>query len=174
MITGPPVKPSTISHFRDNDTIIPRGEEGYDRLAKVRPVIDSLRQRFLESYNSQKENAIDEAMVPFKGQSSLKQYVSLKPVRRGFKIWVRADSNNGYMCDFSVYIGKEESAEEDLRPKVVKKLSRPLIGGHYHLFFDNFFSTVKLFNDLLEDGIYNCGTFRRNRCSTGNQRHQTR
>ena len=54
-------------HFRDNDTIVQRGEEGYDRLAKVRPVIECLRQRFLENYQPQKENTIDEAMVPFKG-----------------------------------------------------------------------------------------------------------
>lgn len=86
-------------------------------------------------------------MIPYKGRSSLKQYVPLKPVRRGFKIWVKADSTNGYICDVSVYTGKEESAERELGPKVVKKLAQPLAGGNYHIFFDNFFSTVKLFND---------------------------
>ena len=122
----------------------------------MRPIIESVRQCFLENYHPHKENAIDEAMVPFKGRSSLKQYVPLKPVRRGFKIWVRADSNNGYICDFSVYTGKEESTEKNLGPKVVKKLAEPLA-------LDNFFSTVNLFDDLLEDGIYACGTFRRDR-----------
>ncbi len=92
----------------------------------------------------------------------MKQYLPLKPVKRGFKIWVRADSTNGYICDFSVYTGKEESAEKDLGSKAVKKLAQPLAGGNYHL-FDNFFSTVKLFDDLLEDQIYACGTFRRDR-----------
>ena len=150
-------------HFTDNRTIIPKGQEGFDRLAKVRPIINSVRKCFLENYLPHKENAVDEAMVPFKGRSSLKQYVPLKPVRRGFKIWVRADSTNGYICDFSVYTGKEESAEKNLGPKVVKSLARPLVGGNYHLFFDNFFSTVKLFDDLLEDQIYACGTFRRDR-----------
>jgi len=97
-------------------------------------------------------------MIPFKGHSSLKQYLPLKPVKHGFKVWVRADSTNGYICDFSVYTGKE-SVERELGPKVVKNLSQPLAGGNYHLFFDNFFSTVKLFDDLLEDQIYACGTF---------------
>ena len=151
-------------HFTNNDTIIPRGQEGYDRLAKVRPIIESLRKQFLANYLPHKENAIDEAMVPFKGRSSLKQYLPLKPIKRGFKIWVRADSTNGYICDFSVYTGKEEdSVERDLGPKVVKKLAQPLAGGNYHVYFDNFFSTVKLFNDLLDDQIYACGTFRRDR-----------
>ena len=109
------------------------------------------------------ENAIDEAMVQFKGRSSLKQYVPLKPVRRGFKIWVRADSVNGYVCDFSVYTGREEEVERDLGAKVVKRLVQPLAGGNYHVYFDNYFSTVKLFEDLLENRVYACGTFRRDR-----------
>ena len=99
-------------------------------------------------------------MVPFKGRSSLKQYVPLKPVRRGFKIWVRADSVNGYVCDFSVYTGREEEVERDLGAKVVKRLVQPLAGGNYHVYFDNYFSTVKF---LLENRVYACGTFRRDR-----------
>ena len=38
----------------------------------------------------------------------------MKPVRRGFKVWVRADSINGYICDFAVYTGKEGVVEKDL------------------------------------------------------------
>ena len=44
-------------------------------------------------------------MIPFKGQSSMKQYVPLKPVKRGFKVWAMADSLNGYLYDFNVYTG---------------------------------------------------------------------
>ena len=63
------------------------------------------------------------------------------------------------ISDFSVYTGKEESAEKNIGPKIVKKLAAPLAGGNYHIFFDNFFSTVNWFDDLLEDGMYACGTF---------------
>ena len=152
-------------HFTDNETIIPRGEPGYDRLAKVRPVIEAVQKTFLESYRPNKENSIDEAMVKFKGRSALKQYVPKKPTKRGFKVWVRADAINGYVCDFQVYTGKSDSSEHEtnLGPKVVKSLSQPLVGGHYHLYYDNFFSSVALFDNLLEDGLYACGTFRRDR-----------
>ena len=103
-------------------------------------------------------------MIPFKGRSALKQYLPMKPIKRGFKVWVRADSINGYVCDFEVYTGKDgENVETNLGPKVVKKLSRALIGGNYHVYFDNFFSSVKLFEELLVDGIYACGTFRADR-----------
>ena len=40
---------------------------------------------------------------------------------------------------------------------------KPLAGGNYHVYFDNYFSTVKLFEDLLENRVYACGTFRRDR-----------
>ena len=29
-----------------------------------------------------------------------------KPVKRGLKVWVRADGVNGHVCDFDVYTGK--------------------------------------------------------------------
>ena len=150
-------------HFVDNATIVPRGEPGYDRLAKVRPIITAVKQTFLESYKPNRENAIDEAMIKFKGRSSLKQYLPLKPIKRGFKVWMRADSINGYICDLDVYTGKEEAPQHHLGANVVRKLSQPLVGGNYHLYFDNFFSSVELFETLLEDGLYVCGTFRRDR-----------
>lgn len=42
---------------------------------------------------------VDEAMVKFKGHSSIKQYMQKKPIKRGFKIWMRSDSRSGYVCD---------------------------------------------------------------------------
>lgn len=52
-------------------------------------------------------NSIDEAMIPFKGRTSLKQYIPNKPIKRGIKVWVRADAENGYVCQFEVYVGKK-------------------------------------------------------------------
>ena len=154
---------SRFLHFADNGIIPSRGEPGYDRLAKVRPVIEMVRQSFLSSYNPHCENSIDEAMIKFKGRSTLKQYMPKKPIKRGFKVWVRADSHNGLISNLDVYTGRDDSTETNLGAKVVKKLSRSLVGGNYHLYFDNFFSSVPLFEELLEDGIYACGTFRKDR-----------
>ena len=118
---------STYLHFANNENIVTRGQPEYDWLAKVRPVITALQKSFLEAYNPHRENAIDEAMIKFKGRSSLKQYLPMKPIKRGFKVWVRADSQNGYLCNFDIYTGKEESAETNLGAKFVKKLSRTLV-----------------------------------------------
>jgi hypothetical protein len=52
---------------------------------------------------------------------------------------------------------------EKLGENVVLKLSEPLSGGYYHLYFDNFFTSVSLLEKLLERKIYACGTYRKDR-----------
>ena len=37
---------------------------------------------------------MNESMVLFKGRSSIKQYCPMKPIKRGYKLWVRADKCN--------------------------------------------------------------------------------
>ena len=52
-----------------------------DRLYKVRPVIDAVLAACLAKYRPHREQAIDEAMIGFKGRSSMKQYLPMKPVK---------------------------------------------------------------------------------------------
>ena len=40
----------------------------------------------------------------------MKQYLPKKPIKRGFKVWVRAESSTGYFSDFEVYTGKSTDA----------------------------------------------------------------
>ena len=35
----------------------------------------------------------------------MKQYIPLKPVKRGSKVWAMVDARNGYVYDFNVYTG---------------------------------------------------------------------
>ena len=73
-------------HFVDNATFAPRGSPGYDRLGKVRPVINHLSSRFSALYNPHQEVAVAEAMIRITGRYTLKQYILLKPLRRGIKV----------------------------------------------------------------------------------------
>lgn len=106
-------------------------------------------------------------MIKFKGISSLKQYMPLKPVKRGFKVLVRADSTSGYVYQFEVYTGKnsDNSPEFGLGANVVKKLTAPLIEKNVpaHVAFDNFFSSFALMQYLYEKGIYSTATVNSNR-----------
>ena len=74
---------------------------------------------------------------------------------------MRADSTNGYVCEFQVYVGKEKgSSEYKLGERVIKDLTRKLKYKYYHVYCDNFFTSFSLFRDLLANGLYACGTVR--------------
>ena len=150
-------------HFTDNDLLPSRGEPGYSRLQKVDPVLNHLKERFKAVYYPRCQLSIDEAMIPFKGRSTMKQYLPLKPVKRGFKVWAISDATNGYMYDFNVYTGATEGREMALGEKVVLTLSDSIKGQNHQLFFDNYFTSINLMTKLLENGTYACGTIRTNR-----------
>ena len=78
---------SCYLHFVDNTTLPERGSPGYDRLGKVRPVIVHLSERFTKLYESHREVAVDEAMIKFISCSSVKQYMPMKPIKRGIKVY---------------------------------------------------------------------------------------
>ena len=152
-------------HFVDNETLPARGEQGFSRLQKVEPVISHMKDKFKSVYYPHCQCSIDEAMIPFKGRSSMKQYLPLKPVKRGFKVWAMADSLNGYICDFNVYTGASATGEREtsLGEKVILSLSESIQGRHHQLYYDNYFSSIGLLEKLLAEGTYACGTIRSNR-----------
>ena len=152
-------------HFTDNTQLKGREEDGYDRLGKVRTIIEHIQDAFEDNYIPNCQQSIDEAMIPFQGRSTMKQYMPLKPVKRGFKVWVRADAVNGYFCQFDVYTGKSTGSlgELGLGGEVVKHLTQSLVGSFANVYFDNFFTSPKLLDALHKDGIYACGTVRTNR-----------
>ena len=149
-------------HFADNTHLPQPGEPGYDRLGKVRGIMGKVQERFTALYKPHCECAIDEAMIPFQGRSSLKQYMPAKPVKRGIKVLCLADAHNGYMCETQVYEGRAGSVEGPLGKRVVLDLSKQLEGKKHHIYFDNFFSSVSLLTTLRDRGLYACGTARQN------------
>lgn len=146
-------------HVVDNNT-----DDGTDRLYKIRPLLDMANRSFLQSYKPRKEIAIDEAMVPFKGRSTLRQYLPAKPTKWGMKVWCACESATGYLLQFSVYCGKRDGGtHHGLGHDVVMQLAAPFLGKYHHLYFDNFFSSVALLTGLLQEKTYAAATVRKNR-----------
>ena len=124
-------------------------QDGHDRLGNVRPLIDHLSTKFAEAYEPHCDISVDEAMIKFQGRSSLKLYMPLKPIKRGIKVWVAADSTSGYFSRFEIYTGKKyNTTEHGLGARVVKTLAADFKGKHHHVYFDNFFTSLKLLEDL--------------------------
>ena len=155
---------SRYLHFANNSTLAPPTSPDYNKLGKVQPVLDQLRHSFQSVYSPGKNISVDEAMIPFKGRSSLKQYMPQKPIKRGIKVWALADAANGYMANFQVYTGKQgNGVERGLGANVVKTLTKPYQNSFQHVFFDNFFTGIDLLLDLQHSNLYGCGTIRMNR-----------
>jgi hypothetical protein len=110
--------------------------------SKVHPFLDIIRVNSQASRQPHQELAVGEAMVLFKGRSTLKQNMPMKPTKQGFKSWCACDPHNGYMYNLDVYQGAGEGSDEDgLGAAVVLKLLRQLFNSHHHAYTDNFFSS---------------------------------
>ncbi|XP_060576374.1 piggyBac transposable element-derived protein 4-like [Ruditapes philippinarum] len=151
-------------HVSNRDLEPTRGHPNYDRLYKIRPVVQHISDTFITCYDLSREVAVDEAMIRFAGKLSFRQYMPAKPIKRGIKVWMLCDSNTSYLSKFEVYLGKNTLCNENgLGYNVVTKLTVHLKLTHRHIFFDNFFTSVPLMKKLLNDGLYACGTVRVNR-----------
>ena len=138
---------------------------GYDRLYKCRPILSNILQNVQRAYYPGKDISIDEGMIAFKGRLKFRQYMPAKPTKYGIKVWMAADAANGYVLNFEVYEGSQEGnlLIHGLGYDVVMKMARPFVNRKHHLFFDNFFSTPRLFEHLLDQGTFACATIRSNR-----------
>lgn len=155
----------THLHLADNTKMPGCDADDFDKLYKLRPYFNHLLTKYKEMYAGTKVQAIDESMIAFKGRSSLKQYMPKKPIKRGYKVWVRADAY-GYMCDFQIYTGKNkdtEVVEQNVGGRVVLDLCKDLNFKNYTVYFDNFFSSPNLMKDMMFKKINGCGTVRSNR-----------
>ena len=146
-------------YFNNNSLAPAYGTPGYDKLYKIRPVIDAVYDKGKTLYNLGQNISVDKAMVKFKSRSSLKQYQPLKPIKCGFKVWCATYSRNGYVGNFVVYTGKSgEGPTTDLGYKVVMEVCKHFLGKGYRVYCDNYFTSVHLAADLLEHGTTLVGT----------------
>ncbi|XP_064646212.1 piggyBac transposable element-derived protein 3-like [Lineus longissimus] len=153
-------------HFTDNNDVT--DEEKEDRLWKLRPWLNSLRDSFQE-VSPEENQSIDEIMVAFKGRSLIKQYMEKKPKKWGFKLWGRC--SYGFCHDFNVYQGRGTGIDEELAPgcglggSVVMQLCQSLPKNRqFKIFADNYFSNFTMAKLVRDSGIGQyTGTIKGNR-----------
>ena len=149
---------------RENEPI--RGDPNYDKLFKIRPVIDVLSQQCLAVCKPYENQCIDEAMLGTKARCEYQQFMKDKPIRRGVKLYLRCDSISGFMHQFEVYLGKKhEVASSGLGTyfDVVDRLSKEIRGKNHKLYYDNLYTSIPLALHMLQNKIYTCGTVRAGR-----------
>ena len=88
----------------------------------------------------------------------------MKPTKRGYKVWCRCDSTNGYTSVFEIYTGKVTGAPDvNLGARVVLSVADNILDKGYHLYFDNFFASPDLALKLLERSTPSIAMARSNR-----------
>ncbi|XP_056449916.1 uncharacterized protein LOC130385437 [Gadus chalcogrammus] len=68
-----------------------------DKLWKICRFMDLLLHQFQALYEVTGFVSVDESMVKYKGRLAFRQYLPMKPVKWGIKVWVMAESNTGYV-----------------------------------------------------------------------------
>ena len=150
-------------HLVDNSHAEKQNELTLNKLYKVLNFLGLLKRNFQTNFDLGEKLTIDEIMIKFKGRSSLKQCIKQKPIKRGYKVWILADTWTGYVYNFEFYFGKPVERQTPLAEHVVWSLTRELSMKFHHIYFDNFFTLLFLVEKLLADGIYCTGTLRASR-----------
>ena len=139
----------------------PAKETPGHKLSLVESFVSYFKSKCSELYQPRQHVAIDERMVKSRHRSGIRQYIKDKPTKYGIKLWVLADSSNGYTIDFNIYIGRaagRDVSEHGLGYDVVMRLMEPYFNQGYHLYLDSFYSSVTLMKHLFEKGVPATGT----------------
>ena len=150
-----------LLHLADNTC-----DPGNDKLYKVRHFATLLTSQFRSLYTLlHQQVTIDEAMIPFKGRLSFKQYMKAKPTKWGIKVFVLSDATNGYVYRLQIYTGKdmESKTTAGLCSRVVLDLISGMEADGLHLFTDNYYTSPQLSLILYKKGVNKRGTARTNR-----------
>ena len=154
-------------HLIDNEKYLsehPRGTASYDKVFKLRPLLTSLSDSFKANFTPGQNLSVDEAMIKGKGRNPIKQYLPMKPIKRGSKVWCIADSQTGYLIDFELYTGKKDSGTEcGLGERVVLDLVGNFKNNNHVVYCDNFFGSMALAKKLASQGTFLAATTRSTR-----------
>lgn len=140
-------------HVVDSDS--PPVSEALNPLWKVQLMIDTVKgcNKILRTPG---RYSIDEQMIPFTGKCHLRQLVKNKPRPVGLKNFV-VTTSEGLMVDFGAL-----SHPLGLGPAVVLRLIQSVPRGSC-IFFDRYFTTVPLLEELTNLGYHGTGTIMLNR-----------
>ncbi|XP_066451236.1 protein lin-9 homolog isoform X3 [Eleutherodactylus coqui] len=152
-------------HYNDDKQCPSQDDPGFDRLYKIRPLVDHFSAKFAQAYTPEQRIAIDESLVRFKGKPQFCQYLP----RYGVKVHKLCESTSGYIHSFKIYDRKDARIEPPECPpglgiggQIVCDLVHPLLDQGYHLYLGNLYTSIPLCKYLGSRSTVVCGTVRKN------------
>lgn len=155
-------------HFFDKAQERKPGEPNYDKLQKIRPLLNILRERIMK-IPKEEFLAIDEQMIPTKARTSgIRQYNPKKPHKWGYLNYVLSGAS-GFSYDFEIFAGKHPGPPENcpdlgVPGNIVQRLLISVPNNlNYKIFVDNWYTSLSLMATLHQKGIQPLGTIQLNR-----------
>ncbi|XP_069704477.1 piggyBac transposable element-derived protein 4-like [Periplaneta americana] len=138
-----------------------------DKLAAVREVFELFVQNSQRCYIPSEYVTIDEQLVAFRGRCPMKVCMPTKPTKYGIKIFAMVDVKTYYTHNLEIYAGIQPDGpfhQSNSAHAVVKRLVHPIKGTGRNVTTDNWFTSIPLSLDLLEnDNITLVGTLKKNK-----------
>ncbi|XP_054729248.1 piggyBac transposable element-derived protein 3-like [Anastrepha obliqua] len=143
-----------------------------DRMSKLRPLMNVLKNKFLEHIPIEQDLNYDESMIEYYGRHGCKQCIRNKPIRFGYKAWC-LNSVSGYLANFEVYQGSIPGSNLEHEQKfgkatapmltMINELPLAMRTQKLRFYFDNLFTGIPLLMHLKKMGYGGTGTLRQNR-----------
>lgn len=114
---------------------------------------------------------VDEQLFPTKSRCPFTQYIASKPDKFGIKFWLAVDSKSTYLLNGFPYVGKDDHrpATQSMPAHVVMKLMEPFAGKGRNVTTDNFFTSLRLSEELKAKKTSIVGTMNRIRREIPNE-----
>lgn len=144
-------------HFADNEENL-----NNDRLHKIQSLLDKILHNFQTAFEPSETVCIDESLIPFRGRLIMRQYIKGKRHKYGIKIF-KLCCSGGYTYNMQIYAGKNIDQRRTTPTGVVINLSQPVLNCGRTLVTDNWYTSVDLATQLLENQTHLIGTLRKNR-----------
>jgi len=129
-------------HFSHNKNELDKTCENFDRLWKIRAIVDKLSGSYAKYYSLTNHLAVDEIIVLFKGRVVVKHYISKKHKWCGLKLYKLCDFK-GCTYSMTVYLNKDRKCvtpSMTAAHATVTGFTARNEHGKDTLYIDNFFS----------------------------------
>jgi hypothetical protein len=159
-------------HIARKSTLVQNKQDpAYDPIAQVRWLLEKLKNKFQAHWNGSEFLCVDESMVAYNGKfCAFKQYLPLKPITHGIKVWCLCCSVTKFILNWEVYVGAENEKIQNLPVHacgsgagVVTRLTEGWEGKWHTIVMDNFFTSPMLFENLFNRQFYAIGIARQGR-----------
>ncbi|XP_046970772.1 piggyBac transposable element-derived protein 4-like [Vanessa cardui] len=137
---------------------------GNESIKKVCSLIDIFNKTLEEIYYPSKELTVDESLILWTGRLRFRQYMKNKVHKYGIKLYMLAE-NNGICMKIHLYAGAQDNVVggRDHVKKVLRLLTQNYLNVGHSIYVNNFYASVDMANELLNNNTYLTGTLRQNK-----------